>query len=199
MSTRTEELAALYGEQYHEMPQDWREEIACSLLERQLWERLNVHRIREEMLALLMDIECGYNSGWDSVDGRCWASDWSGRPGPAYGLCNELTFEARAAEALRALVSAARRLLLHPDEIYCVHGVCGNLDLTAPNQWAYSMMHIMGEVWPNAVHCTGGGGYWADGCEWNALNMWVGKGGERRRAVLVDTIAVLEQYLKEQL
>lgn len=110
----------------------------------------------------------------------------------------DMTAKARVAEALRALVSAARRLLLHPGEINNGFGVCGNLDLYAPNQLAYYTMHFVGKVWPNAVHCTGGGGYWADGCEWDAHNLWVGKGGERRRAVLVDTIAVFEQYLKEQ-
>lgn len=108
----------------------------------------------------------------------------------------DMTAKARVAEALRALVSAARRLLLHPGEIDNGLGVCGNLDLYAPNQLAYYTMHFMGKVWPNSVHSHGG--YWADGCEWNTRDLWVGKGGERRMAVLVDTIAVFEKYLKEQ-
>ena len=73
MSTRTAELAALYGEQYHEMPQHWRAEMARELLALDLWEHAEFRRIREEMLALLVDIERGCNSGWRWISCIPWA------------------------------------------------------------------------------------------------------------------------------
>lgn len=96
MSTRTEELAALYGEQYHEMPHHWRAEMARELRALDLWEHAAFRRIREEMLTLLVDIERGCNYGWVSVAGRNWSGHYLiTPPGPAYGLCHELSYDSR--------------------------------------------------------------------------------------------------------
>lgn len=96
MSTRTAELAAQYGEQYHEMPQHWRAEMARELRALDLWEHAAFRRIREEMLALLVDIERGCTSGWGCVEGRNWSGYYPVTlPGPAYGLCNELSYDSR--------------------------------------------------------------------------------------------------------